>query len=402
VPNTSLPRFIALYAALFAAFGVASPFLPGLLLERGLSPSAIGVVLGVGSVIRLVAGPAGGRLADRAGAARTVLAAGLAAAAVVALGYAPSRGFAALALVSMAHAALLAPLTPVADALSTNAAASPGPGRFDYGWVRGTGSAAFILGSLVAGQAVGWAGLGVIVWLNAGLLALSAMFARRLPNGPTASGKRGGMVGRPGGLLRNALFVRVMVVTALVGGSHALHDGFEVIRWRAAGMGLGSAGFLWGESVAAEVLVFFLLGRPIIDRIGLGGAAMLSAAAGVARWSVAARTATFPAMVVTEPLHGLTFALLHLVCMRAIAQAVPIHLAATAQAFYGTVAVGAASTVLTFASGPLYSQFGAGAFWIMATLCAVAVPVAAGLRTPSAVSRTSTPSPNEWSRSDRG
>lgn len=186
--------------------------------------------------------------------------------------------------------------------------------------------------------------------------------------------------------------IPVLIAAPQVGGSHALHDGFEVIRWRAAGMGPGAAGFLWGESVAAEVLVFFLIGRPIIDRIGVGGAAMLSATAGIVRWSTAARTAALPAMALTEPLHGLTFALLHLVCMRVIAQSVPVHLAATAQAFYGTVAVGAASTALTFASGPLYGQFGANAFWVMAALCAVAAPVAFGLRTPAAFSPGGLPS----------
>ena len=382
VPTSSLPRFIGLYGALFGAFGVASPFLPGLLQQRGLDPTAIGLVLGMGSAIRLVAGPLGGRLADRPEAARAVLTAGLAGAAVVALGYAPARGFLPLALVSIAHAALLAPLTPIADALSLGAA--DGPRGFQYGWVRGTGSAAFILGNVVAGQAVGWLGLGVIIWLNAGLLAVSALLAPTVPNRP--AGQTGASAlsnderpARARDLLHVPLFTRLMLVAALVGGSHALHDGFEVIRWRAAGMGPGAAGMLWGESVASEVLVFVLFGRSIIDRLGPGGAAMLSAGAGVVRWATAAQTAAVPAMVLVEPLHGLTFALLHLVCMRMIAGTVPVQLAATAQAFYGTVAVGAVSTVLTFASGPLYARFGAPAFWVMAGLCAVALPVAYGL-----------------------
>jgi len=37
-----------------------------------------------------------------------------------------------------------------------------------------------------------------------------------------------------------------------------------------------------------------------------------------------------------EPLHGLTFALLHLTCMRLLAQCVPRHLEATALTIYGT------------------------------------------------------------------
>ncbi len=45
---------------------------------------------------------------------------------------------------------------------------------------------------------------------------------------------------------------------------------------------------------------------------------MLSAAAGIVRWGTAAQTAALPAMALVEPLHGFTFALLHLVCMRTI------------------------------------------------------------------------------------
>lgn len=387
MPVSSLPRFVVLYSALFAAYGVASPFLPALLEQRGLSPSAISLVLGLGSAVRLLTGPFGGRLADRSGAARTVLAAGLAAAAVIALGYVPARGLLPLALVSIAHAAVLAPLAPVADSLSLGAAERPG--GFDYGWVRGAGSAAFIGGSVAAGQAVGWTGLGVIIWLNAALLAVSAAVALRVPNQPAGRPTDpGGPAGRGSpvrDLLRLPMFARLMVVAALVGGSHALHDGFAVIRWRSAGIEPGAVGILWGESVAAEVLVFFVLGRPLLDRLGPGGAATLCAAAGAVRWATVAQTAALPAMALVQPLHGFTFAMLHLTCVRVIAHVVPVRLSATAQAFYGTVAVGAASTALTFASGPLYGGLGASAFWVMAALCAAAVPVAYGLRAPKPV-----------------
>jgi len=41
-----------------------------------------------------------------------------------------------------------------------------------------------------------------------------------------------------------------------------------------------------------------------------------------------------------QPLHGVTFALLHLVCMRVIVLAVSFRLAATAQSIYGTLCIG--------------------------------------------------------------
>jgi PPP family 3-phenylpropionic acid transporter len=81
-------------------------------------------------------------------------------------------------------------------------------------------------------------------------------------------------------------------------------------------------------------------------------------------------------MAAIQPLHGLTFALLHLANMRVLAETVPPRLAATALTLYGTVGVGAAVALLTLISGSLYAQFGAQGFWVMAALCAAALPLA--------------------------
>jgi len=81
----------------------------------------------------------------------------------------------------------------------------------------------------------------------------------------------------------------------------------------------------------------------------------------------------------------LTFAALHLACMRLIVGIVPAHLAATAQALY---AFGAAATTatLTLLSGWLYGGIGAQGFLVMALLCAAALPLTPGLRVPTTAS----------------
>jgi PPP family 3-phenylpropionic acid transporter len=373
----ALSRFLALYGALFAAFGVASPFFAAFLASRGLGPEAIGLVLAAGTAIRLLAGPLGGRLADGLGAPRWVLTGYAAAAALVAFGYLPASGLWPLLLVSVAHASVLAPIVPLADALAL-AAGAAGRG-FQYGWVRGAGSAAFIIGTMAAGQAVAQFGLVAIIWLNGALLSLATLCAARLPDRlrhPVDAATAGGFAE----LLRLPGFSRLMLVAALIQGSHAMHDTFAVIRWASVGVGSATIGLLWSESVVAEVVVFLFIGRTLIDRLTPAGASVLAAAAGIVRWAVLAQTGSVAAAALVEPLHGLTFALQHLACMRLIGAIVPPHLAATAQAFYNTVAVGAATALLTLASGPLYAGFGAGGFWVMGGLCAAAIPLARGLR----------------------
>jgi PPP family 3-phenylpropionic acid transporter len=131
--------------------------------------------------------------------------------------------------------------------------------------------------------------------------------------------------------------------------------------------------------VAAEVVVFLVIGPALLKRLGPGPAAALAAAAGLVRWTVMAVSTQVAALSLVEPLHVFTFSLLHLAAMRVIAETVPRPLAATAQALHGTLAVGAANALLTLGSGWLYANFGVSGFWTMAALCAAALPSAFGL-----------------------
>ena len=98
------------------------------------------------------------------------------------------------------------------------------------------------------------------------------------------------------------------------------------------------------------------------------------------RWSVFAATSATAALMVSELLQGLTFALMHLACMAVIATVVPPRFAATAQTLYGTLSLGLASAVVTAASGWAYAWLGAHAFLLMAGLCLLALPLAPGMR----------------------
>ena len=128
--------------------------------------------------------------------------------------------------------------------------------------------------------------------------------------------------------------------------------------------------------------MFFLIGPPLVRRLGPPRALALAAAAGVLRWTVMGASTQVIPLALVEPLHGFTFALLHLASMALIARTVPSCFAATAQALYGTVAVGASTAFLTLGSGWLYGTIGGRGFWIMAALCAAAFPLARGLGLP--------------------
>ncbi len=401
--------YLLLYVALYAGWGVLSPFLPAVLAARGATAEQIGLLLAAGIVVRLVAMPAAGILADRLGAPRQVLAVLLLAGAALGLGYGLAGGFAALLLIGVAHAAATGPLGPLPDAMATRALGRGMPargatahgGRLDYGTVRGAGAAAFILGSALAGPVVAAAASPVgVLWPNAALFALAAGTALLLPplsrdategtalaqTAPAVTHAADAAGTAPEGrsrlrrLLAIPAYRRLLIVAGLISGSHAFYAGFATLRWQAAGLAPETIGLLWAVAVAAEVVVFVLLGRRLLARLGPGGACALAALAGALRWSVMAVTAAPAAMFLVQPLHGLTFAAQHLAAMAILVQVVPGHLAATAQSVYASLGTGLVAAALTLASGPLYARFGAGGFWAMALLCAAAVPAAFRLR----------------------
>jgi len=177
-----LAKFVALYTALYSAYGVVSPFLPAYFGSRGLTGQQIAVVIGVGTALRLVSGPLVGRLADWQRTWRGALSICAGGAGAVAIAYVSAHAFVAFLLVNLAQSALLAPLTPIADAMALSASRDMAGKGFEYGWVRAAGSAAFVSGLIVSGRAVGSLGLVVIIWLNAFLLVVGSLAALSLPN----------------------------------------------------------------------------------------------------------------------------------------------------------------------------------------------------------------------------
>jgi hypothetical protein len=107
--------------------------------------------------------------------------------------------------------------------------------------VRGAASAAFVVGAVGAGQVVQATSLGGIVWMNGTLLALGAVAALRLPrNALDRPAVRRRATSAP---CLGCGFLPLMALAALVLSSHALHDGFEVLRWQEGASGRARQGY---------------------------------------------------------------------------------------------------------------------------------------------------------------
>src|SRR3954470_6467559 len=136
------------YGAIFIGTGVSSPYLPVWFAHHGLSGSRIGLILSLPMLARAVTAPLIAVWADSFRLRRTALMLmSIAVTGLFALMAAPF-GFAWWAVVWFAASSMYSTLSPLADVIVLARARRDG---FNFGWPRGIGSAAFIVGNVGMG-----------------------------------------------------------------------------------------------------------------------------------------------------------------------------------------------------------------------------------------------------------
>jgi MFS transporter, PPP family, 3-phenylpropionic acid transporter len=371
-------RVALFFAALFAAGAINTAFLPLWFADRGLSAVAIGQVLGIASLLRVVAGPSWGTVADRIGRRRPVLLAAAAAASVAALLYLPLYGFAALLLVASVQGVASSALNPLIDSLALALARER---RMEYGPVRSIGSIAYMAASAGAGWLLSVTGSWVVPWLLVGSYGSAAAVTPLLPEAARAPAAPRALAGLR--LLANRPFRLALLASALIQGAHAAYYGFAPLLWRSQGFSDSVIGLLVAEGIVAEVALF-AWGRRLVERLGPAGLTACAATASLIRWSVTACAPPLGVLVVVQLLHAATFAMQHLSAMLVLSRAVPPERAATAQALHGALGYGAPTGLLMLLAGLLYARFGGAVFLAMAAIGGSAVVLVKPLRTAMA------------------
>ena len=358
-------RLAALHGASFAVIGVSMPFLPVWMESRALGPAAIGVLLAIPTVVRVLATAPLMRLADRPGGAFGLLVAGHG---VTAVGYGLMLGAgdavaigALVALVALAQATIV----PTGDLLTTEAVrANPG---LNYGRLRVWGSLAFLATSLGGGVGLAVLPPDGILWSLVGLalvaLAVAAWAARPLARG-------GGEAVPPAARLRLDLprpLVLAILACALIQASHAAVYAFGSIHWRALGFSGPVIGGFWAIGVVAEIGLFVGLGGAVGGGARGLGLVALGGAAAVLRFGALALDPGLAATVLLQAMHALTFAATHLGAMAALTALSPPGRRGAAQGAYAA-AVALAVALATVASGLIYRAAGPAAFAAMVPL----------------------------------
>ena len=353
--RTQLP-FYGLYIGQFAFLGVQLPFLSGWLAQAGFSVGDVGLITGAALVVRIISGPLVGVLADQTFSQKQILQfvalLMLASALGVAFFTVPVLLAIACTLMLVAFGILL----PVADIALTRAERA---GLSNFGFVRASGSAAFIVMNIIAGFLIDGVGYKVAV-LTMCMAALAALLSTQaLPSlEPAARRRQRFSLSFIQKLISNHAFIVFLIAVSAIQASHAFYYAFSILHWRSIGISASVIGILWSTGVVVEVLVLtrtkklHSLFTPEI-LIGIGGAAAFI------RWSLTSFEPSIAGLFVIQTLHSLTFASTYLGTIQFLRQAVPDEMSNTAMTMTSTLSVGAATGLATILAGLLYTKSGA-------------------------------------------
>jgi PPP family 3-phenylpropionic acid transporter len=353
---------------------VSSPYLPGWFAHHGLSGSRIGLILSLPMLARAFTAPLLAVWADSFRLRRTaLLILSVAVTAAYALMALPG-GFAWWTVVWFAASSMYSTLSPLADVITLRRARLDG---FNFGWPRGIGSAAFIVGNVGMGAILtrGSPDL-VLVWMVAaqGVTAIAARFL--LPPDPVhEEGPHAAFADRMAGLsglIRDPLFMTAVISAGLIQSAHAFYYGFSTLAWKRQGISEGLTGVLWATGVATEIAFMWFM-EPWRRRIGPRNLLMLGGIAAVARWTALAFSPPLWALFPLQTLHALSYAATFLASLLLVEQLSTPRNASAAQALNSALSGGVLSGVATLFSGWLFDRTGAHGYLLMAAMSAAGV-----------------------------
>jgi PPP family 3-phenylpropionic acid transporter len=374
-------RLSALTASIYAIVGVQLPFFPLWLHSRGLGAGEIAAILAAPPLIRILSTLIASRRADRSGRHGDILV-GFALGAGLAYGLMGfAQGFAAI----LAAVALLAlaqgPINILADGIILGAAArrrALDRPMLHYSFVRGWGSVSILVFLLASGPMARALPNAALSWLLSGVsfaAAACAFLALRGIGGATSCPITRAPTGE---IARPAMVALVIAAAALIQSSHAMVFAFGSLHWKAIGHDENFVALAWAAGLVTEVGFFLLAGRCFggegraVTHIALGGLAALL------RWRLMAGDPGTFGIIAAQTLHGLSCAAVQLGPAYLLARLAGPGRYAQAQAWLAAAnAVGL--SLATFASGPLYAQFGERAYFAMAVMAALGLALSLAL-----------------------
>ncbi len=356
-------RLSAFYLFYFAALGILLPYWSLYLRALGFDALAIGQLMAVVMVTKLVAPNLWGWLADHSGRRIAVI---RLASAVSLLAFAAiylTRSFWGIAAVMAVYSFFWNASLPQFEVITLNWLGSD---TRRYGLVRLWGSIGFIsavglLGVLLDRHPVSWVPAAL-------LLALGGIFFSSLliGEGPVSwhADVRHPPLTR---VLRHPAVIAFLCASFLMQAGHGVYYSFFSIWLSDAGYGKGETGALWALGVLAEVGLFLIM-HHLMERFEARRLVFVSLLAAAARWLL---IGLFPdrlgLILLAQILHAVTFGVFHAAAIQLVHEYFPGRLQGRGQALYSSLSFGAGGALGSFVGGWLWESWSPLAAFIAAS-----------------------------------
>ncbi|SDB80678.1 MFS transporter, PPP family, 3-phenylpropionic acid transporter [Raineyella antarctica] len=341
------------------------------LLGRGVSPQDVGLAVTAGLLARSVSVAVLFPLANRSADLLTILRVLPWLAVACAAVFLPHGSVGLLVVAAVALGMTYPVIQPALETMATLAAAR---GLLSYGPTRLLGTLGFVVGTFVAGGLLTVWGSEALLWaFIVACVLIGALML--LPTGETAVGGQRSGSGRDWAALfrRRRVVVMLLVMTALHA-SHAAYYTFGAVRFAELGASPTVVSALLVLAPAAEIVVLWLAPR---FELGLSVRLMLVIAlvAAAVRWLVLGLAGSLVVAALTQPLHGLTFAIAQVAFVRFLTEQVPPELTGAVQGMVMALALGLGTAVMTAVAGVLWDRSVLVVFAVMAAVALAGLPL---------------------------
>ncbi|MFC5471402.1 MFS transporter [Cohnella suwonensis] len=336
----------------FALFALFISFLPVYSAEVGISGTHIGLMLGFGSLVSIVAQPLWGMVSDKTRTIKKVLVFLLAASTIVGmLLYRTEAAWSLVLLVALMNVFYL-PTDPLVESLNFQTAQRENVG---YGSVRMFGALGYACVSLTAGYATKTWGMGSLSWIFFGMGALSLLLALGLAD-VKASASRPSLKHLKTFLFQSHtwLFFLLVLIVAI---PHKMNDTFIGLYMEQLGGDIRLTGLSWFVMTLAETVMFAVSSRWIKPG---KEASWMAAAAGLyaVRFLLSSMVGSPYVLVALQVFQGFTFVLFYVGAMQYLYRIVPEQWKSTGQTVLTATFFGVSGIVGSSAGGWLIDEYG--------------------------------------------
>ena len=337
--NRPLVHFALFLFAYYAFMGTLTTYAPLYFAGHGVTAAEVGVLMSLVQVMRIVGPTLWGWVADQSSRRVLVLRMTALGALLAFSGIAFGTGFVHFFAAMVCLNLFTSAQGPLTEALML---AEMRGDTSRYGRVRLWGSLGFIAAVMAAGFLLDRLGVGALPWLCGLVLLLVLGQSLRIREAPRAAGTHAAVPLLP--VLRKPAVIAFFAQAALMVGAHTSLYAFYSLYLERAGYGKALTGAMWSLGVLAEV-VFFYFQAPVLRRVGLRAAMMLSFAVAVLRFgAIGLGAAWLAVLVLAQLLHAFTFAAHHCASITAMQRWFGGPLQARGQALFMSIAYGIGGT----------------------------------------------------------